>query len=365
MRCTFPTWHVSRISGLAALGLFCLMSRAVLAVTGGSLALARTFDKTVAVTNSPILVTATLTNISPDTLRGFYYFDQVPTGLTVAAVNVTLVGRGLTNVSLESGLNGDVYAGCTPRRWWLENPTDFAEANPIPPQGIVRILFSISCASTGTFTLQEFGCAACKPDKTNTLFGYSGTADRQTVSFVSGTPASNTAPVLPAQTNRTLSGLQGLTVTNTATDNDLPVNPLRYALQGPLGASIDTDGVIRWQPTAVQIPSTNLFTTVVTDTNAWAVNARQLSDTNSFSVVVRAGATAPEITWLYCSNQLAVITWASSAGSRYRVQHVNNLTDTNWSDLQPDITASGPSAAAIDATGLLPQRFYRVLLVVP
>jgi hypothetical protein len=381
MSCTFRHWNWFRISsaravvpsqrvgfrlsGLAGVGLLCLMSQAALAVTSGDLALARTFNKTVAMTNSPILVMATLTNTSPNTLRGFCYFDQTLTGLTVATVSVTLGGRSLTNFSLESGLNGDVYAGCTPRRWWLENPTNFLEANPLPPQGVVQIVFSISCASTGTFSLQQFGCAACKSDKTNTLYGFSGAADQQTVSFVSGAPASNTPPMLPAQTNRNLLGPQGLTVTNTATDNDLPVNPLRYALQGPVGASIDTVGVIRWQPTAVQIPSTNLFTTVVTDTNSWAVNARELSATNSFSVVARAAATAPEITLLYCSNQVAVITWASSAGSRYRVQHVDNLTDTNWSDLQPDITATGPSAAATDAIGLLPQRFYRILLVVP
>jgi hypothetical protein len=60
-----------------------------------------------------------------------------------------------------------------------------------------------------------------------------------------------------------------------------------------------------------------------------------------------------------------VITWTSSAASGYRVQYVDNLTDTNWTDLSPDVIADGPTAFATDAKGLSPQRFYRVLLVTP
>jgi uncharacterized repeat protein (TIGR01451 family) len=183
-----------RILGLTGLGLMCLMSQTALAVTNSSsLALARTFDKTVAVTNSRILVTATLTNTSSDALRGFFYFDEIPTGLTVTNISVTLGGLALTNFSFESGLDGDVYAGCTPWRLWLETPTNFAEANPVPPQSAVQILFSISCASTGVFSLQQFGFAACKPDKTNALYGYSGTGDQQTVSFAANSPSASLA----------------------------------------------------------------------------------------------------------------------------------------------------------------------------
>jgi uncharacterized repeat protein (TIGR01451 family) len=562
---TFPTWHLFRISsfgfpvaGLTGLGLLCLMSQAALAMTSGSLALARTFDKTVVVTNSPILVMATLTNTSPDTLRGFFYFDELPSGLTVTNLSVTLSGLSLTNFSLESGLDGDVYAGCTPWRWRLETPTNFVEGNPLPPQGVVQIVFSISCASTGTFILQQFGCAACQPDKTNTLYGCNETNDQQAVTFVS---ALNTPPVLPVQTDRTLTGQQALLVTNTASDADIPANSLSYQLteaptgaaidtngvitwaptvaqapgtnvfttvvtdynpwavnaqdlsatnsfrvvvnaihngptlpaqtdltiaelttltlintaidtdlpvlaltyslinppsgltissngviswtpseaQGPgtnvittivtdngtpplsttnsfivvvneintppvlpgqsdrtlmgqqallvtntasdadiptnslsyqlalapAGAAIDTNGVITWTPTLAHMPGTNVFTTVVTDYNQWAVNAQHLSATNSFDVVVRAPPTPPEITSLHISNGLAVITWTSSAGIGYRVQCVENQTDTNWTDLQPDITASGPSAMATDAAGLLSQRFYRIVLVAP
>jgi subtilisin-like proprotein convertase family protein len=100
----------------------------------------------------------------------------------------------------------------------------------------------------------------------------------------------NTPPFWPAnvpsQTNYIINALSTLTVMNTATDTDIPPNPLTYQLSGPTGATIDTDGVITWTPTLAQAGTTNIFTTVVTDTNPPAVNATSLSATNSFTVTV-------------------------------------------------------------------------------
>jgi len=99
----------------------------------------------------------------------------------------------------------------------------------------------------------------------------------------------NSAPVLPLQTNWTIAGLATLVVTNTASDADIPANTLTYTLvAAPTNAVIDTNGVITWSPVAAQVPGTNVFETVVTDFNPWAVNAQQLSATNSFMVVVDA-----------------------------------------------------------------------------
>jgi len=104
----------------------------------------------------------------------------------------------------------------------------------------------------------------------------------------------NVAPVLPAQTDRAISELALLTVTNTAADSDLPANGLGYALLvAPGGAAISTNGIITWTPTEAQGPSTNTFTTVVTDTNLAAVNAQQLTATNTFVVIVNELNVAP------------------------------------------------------------------------
>jgi hypothetical protein len=99
----------------------------------------------------------------------------------------------------------------------------------------------------------------------------------------------NSPPVLPPQPNRTIRGLASLIVTNTASDSDIPTNNLTYALTaGPANAVIDTNGVISWTPAIAQVPGTNIFTTVVTDFNPWAVNSQQMSATNTFVVVVNA-----------------------------------------------------------------------------
>jgi len=71
-------------------------------------------------------------------------------------------------------------------------------------------------------------------------------------------------PVLSPLVSTNINELTTLTLTNAATDSDIPANPLTYALlNAPAGAMIDTNGVITWTPTEGQGPSTNTFTTVV------------------------------------------------------------------------------------------------------
>ena len=62
---------------------------------------------------------------------------------------------------------------------------------------------------------------------------------------------------------------------------------LSYTLiDPPAGAVISGNGIITWAPSQTQAPSTNLITTVVTDSSLNAVNDQHLSATNSFMVVV-------------------------------------------------------------------------------
>ena len=105
----------------------------------------------------------------------------------------------------------------------------------------------------------------------------------------------NVAPVLPSQSNRVVSALSLMVVTNTATDADCPTNSLTY-MKGnvwPAGANINpTNGIITWTPGAQHVGGTFTFTTIVTDLNTNnPINSPQLSATNTFTVTVKTGVT--------------------------------------------------------------------------
>src|SRR6185437_2227469 len=83
-----------------------------------------------------------------------------------------------------------------------------------------------------------------------------------------------------------------IVVTNSATDPDVPYNPLGYTLLNPpAGMTIDTNGVITWTPGLLQ-PGIYTITTVVTDTNIYAPVNQNLSATNTFTIVINP-AVAP------------------------------------------------------------------------
>jgi hypothetical protein len=154
----------------------------------------------------------------------------------------------------------------------------------------------------------------------------------------------NVAPVLPNQGNRVLAGAQALVVTNTATAPDMPPVTLTYELSAPSGAVIDANGIIHWTPSVGQVPSTNVFTTVVTDFNHWAVNSQRLSATNSFTVVVNVTHNGPV---------LAVKPDVTIA--QYSLLTVTNTaSDADLPPLNLRYTlANPPPGASIDSSGVI------------
>ena len=165
-------------------------------------------------------------------------------------------------------------------------------------------------------------------------------------SFTVSVSELNIAPILPSQSNRTLIGQTPLTVINTASDADILVNPLVYSLlEGPTNAVINASGVITWTPGAAEFPSTNIFTTVVTDTNALAVNTQMLSATNSFTVTVLASPlslpvqtnhTINELTTLIATNTGTDVEILESGNVGYLITNTFNFTYTNRSALLAD-----------------------------
>ena len=78
----------------------------------------------------------------------------------------------------------------------------------------------------------------------------------------------NVPPQFTFATNFTVNAGSLLTFTATATDSDLPAQPLSYRLEtgAPAGAAIDPGtGVFTWTPMLAQGPSTNIITASVSD----------------------------------------------------------------------------------------------------
>jgi hypothetical protein len=117
-----------------------------------------------------------------------------------------------------------------------------------------------------------------------------------TNSFVVVVNDVNVPPVLPTQTNQTIVGLATLVVTNTASDSNIPAVTLSYGfVAAPTNAAIDTNGIITWTPVPAQVPSTNVFTTAVTNFNPYAPTNQRLTATNSFTVTVNAIHDGPSL----------------------------------------------------------------------
>ena len=100
----------------------------------------------------------------------------------------------------------------------------------------------------------------------------------------------NTYPALAPITDHTIVELETFSLTNLATDVDLPANTLTFALEtAPSGMIIDTNsGVLSWTPAEAQGPSTNLVTVIVHDNGTPSLTATQ-----SFTVLVLETNAAP------------------------------------------------------------------------
>jgi hypothetical protein len=147
--------------------------------------------------------------------------------------------------------------------------------------------------------------------------------------------------------------------TNSATDADFPANTQNYSLApgAPAGAVVSaSSGVFAWQTSDLDVGSSNHITVHVTDNGL-----PPLDDAQSFSLLVQprpaiasAGVVGPDFQ----------LQWSAIPGVKYRVQFKNQLEDVSWSDLLPEVTASG-GAAGFSLTVTNAQQFFRVSVVAP
>jgi hypothetical protein len=158
--------------------------------------------------------------------------------------------------------------------------------------------------------------------------------------------------------NRTLVAGQILTLTNTATDANLPAQTLTFSLaSAPAGMTLNpTNGILSWRPTIAQSPTTNIVAVQVADNGT-----PSLSATQSFAVTVVSPA-APGLTVPVVSGGVFSLLVNGSSGPDYILQAATNLNPpVIWLPLLTNLTATPPLVFTNPATNLS-GRFYRVLL---
>jgi hypothetical protein len=108
-----------------------------------------------------------------------------------------------------------------------------------------------------------------------------------------------------------------------------------------------------------EIGSTTTYTVTVTDANGCTASAS----------VVLTVPPLPNIEFTTMSGTDVTLVWDSLDGQTYRVQYTTDLPDpptpATWTDLTPDVTATGATATYTDHAGAATQRFYRILIVCP
>jgi hypothetical protein len=149
-----------------------------------------------------------------------------------------------------------------------------------------------------------------------------------------------------------------LTISNSATDPDIPTNMLTFSLDAgapPTAAINATNGLFTWPTTDADANTTNQITVRVTDDGIPA-----FSDARVFTVTV---VSRPMIMSIVASNNIVTMTWSAVPGQNYRMQYQDDLAGASWNALAPDVTATAASALTTDAISPASQRFYRVLVL--
>jgi glucosylceramidase len=166
----------------------------------------------------------------------------------------------------------------------------------------------------------------------------------------------NQAPVLASVSNETILAGRVLTVTNAATDADIPAQTLTYELvAAPAGATLNTNsGLFSWRPAIAQSPSSQIVTISVTDDGVPPMSATQ-----SFTATVTQprvpGLNSPLIT----NGQFGF--WINGdAGPDYTVQMSTNLTA--WSAVATVTPSALPWFWSATNSLSFPICFFRTLL---
>ena len=150
-----------------------------------------------------------------------------------------------------------------------------------------------------------------------------------------------------------------LTVTNLASDPDLPAQTLRWNLLAPpAGAVINPgSGVFSWRPAIAQSPSSNAIQLVVTDNGTPPMSATQAQ------IVIVNQPAKPVLTGPALVSGHWSLAISGNSGPDYVVQTTTNLNGPSaWLPVFTNAAASPPFDYVDSTAATLASRFYRVIL---
>jgi pectin methylesterase-like acyl-CoA thioesterase len=167
----------------------------------------------------------------------------------------------------------------------------------------------------------------------------------------------NTAPTLNPISDAVINAGQTLTVTNVASDPDVPTQTLSFSLlAAPGNASIDTNsGVFTWRPSVSQAGTTNPVTVQVSDNGTPVLSASQ-----SFNVTVNPLVTPTLGTPSYSAGQFSLNIASGTAGPDYIVLVSTDLM--NWTPIATNYSGTPPFTFVDTNAAAYPMLFYRIQL---
>ena len=134
-------------------------------------------------------------------------------------------------------------------------------------------------------------------------------------------PATPKAIAFAAVSNVTVNAGVTVTVTNSATDPNLPPLPVTFSLlSAPAGAAIDAgSGIFNWRPAAAQANTTNQISIQAANNGTLGLSATQ-----SFYVTVRP-LNSPTASGIFVTNSQITLTVGGDFGPDYLIQVSTDL----------------------------------------
>jgi hypothetical protein len=363
------------------------INQAALTITSGITAKNKTYDGTTAATissnnvvlNGVVAGDAGDVKLSTNSYTASFASAGVANGIGVTVGGLTLTGAGATNYTLTQpvGLTANIMAaGVTITSGISANNKTYDGTTAATISSNNVVLNGVVAGDAGNVKLSTNGYTAsyASAGVGNSIRVYAGFT-------LTGASATNYTLTLPVVLTANITAT-GVIITSGVTANNKTYDGMTAATIS--SNNVVLNGVVAGDAGNVKL-STNSYTasfasagvangigvTVggLTLTGAGATNYTLTLAGLSANIAAKALTTtsvpSPAITSIRLTNGIVTIVWNSVVGGIYRVQYANSLNGAGWTDLSPDITATGSTATQTNVVGNVPQRLYRVGVLNP